>query len=144
MKILISACLLGVKCRYDGEQKPNAELFDLIKNHELAPFCPEIYGGLPTPREPAEQRGDKVFTISGKDVTAEYESGAREAARLAQLLGCELAILQDRSPSCGCGTIHDGSFTGALIPGDGVTAAYLKAAGIKTLAASEAIRLFSN
>ena len=138
MKVLVSACLLGLPCRYDGGAATDETVTGLIGEHTLVPFCPEIYGGLPTPREPAEIRGDRVVTRSGEDVTEAYEKGAREALRIARMFGCECAVLQDRSPSCGCGIIHDGSFTGALVPGDGVTAKLLCANGVRVLPASRA------
>ena len=103
MRILVSACLLGLACRYDGCANKNEAVIALGAIHTLIPFCPEIYGGLPTPREPAEIRNGRVVTVSGRDVTASFEKGASEAIRLARLLDCRCAVLQDRSPSCGCG-----------------------------------------
>ena len=143
MKILVSACLLGVCCRYDGTGKCNDALAALRGAHELIPFCPEVYGGLGIPRDPAERSGESVLTKSGRDVTAAYEAGAREALRLAQFFGCELAILKERSPACGHGRIHDGSFTGALTPGDGVTAALLRENGIEVIGESEIEAFFA-
>lgn len=136
MKILVSACLLGVACRYDGSAVANEAALRLSAAHTLIPFCPELYGGLATPREPAEIRGERVCTRSGADVTANYEKGAAEALRLMKLLRCDCAVLQDRSPSCGCGFVHDGSFSGRLTAGDGLTARALKAAGFCVLPAS--------
>lgn len=138
MRILISACLLGVKCRYDGAEKLNATVAKLAEKHELVPFCPEIYGGLPTPREPSEIREGRVYTRSGRDVTAEYEKGAEMALRIAQMLGCECAVLQDRSPSCGIGTVHNGLFDGGLVEGDGKTAELFRREGIRLVPASKA------
>lgn len=137
MKILVSSCLLGACCRYDGTGKADPRLAALVSSHELVPFCPEIYGGLPTPRAPAERRGDRVVTQGGGDFTAQYARGAREALRTAQLFGCELAILKERSPSCGHGVIHDGSFSGTLTAGDGVAAALLLENGIAVIGESE-------
>jgi len=136
MKILVSACLLGVKCRYDGAEKLNEAVAGLAEKHELVPFCPEIYGGLPTPREPSEIREGRVYTRSGRDVTAEYEKGAEMALRIARMLGCECAVLQDRSPSCGIGTVHNGLFDGGLVEGDGKTAELFRRAGIRLVPAS--------
>lgn len=141
MKILVSACLLGIFCRYNGETRLNEDVLRLAEKHQLTPFCPEIYGGLPTPREPSEICEGRVITPSGKDVTKEYEIGAQEAVKLARLLKCDVAILQDRSPSCGCGTIHNGLFDGGLVDGDGVTAKMLKEAGVRVYKASEAASL---
>ncbi|MBQ4089572.1 MAG: DUF523 domain-containing protein [Clostridia bacterium] len=137
MKILVSACLLGVKCRYDGAEKLNEAVARLAEKHELAPFCPEIYGGLPTPREPSEIRDGRVYTRSGRDVTAEYEKGAEMALKVARMLGCECALLQDRSPSCGIGCVHNGLFDGGLVEGDGKTAELLRQAGIRLVPASK-------
>ena len=137
MKILVSSCLLGMACRYSGQSKPSDTVIRLAQSHMLVPFCPEIYGGLPTPREPAEIRDGRVVTPSGKDVTAAFEKGAQEALRIAQTLGCDCAVLMDRSPSCGNGIIHDGTFTDGLTPGDGLTAALLKQKGIRVINASE-------
>ena len=130
MRILVSACLLGVRCRYDGSSKPCQAVMDLGKAHELFPVCPEQLGGLPTPRIPAEIRGQRVMTRDNRDVSAEYGKGAEEAARLYRLLRCDCAILKARSPSCGCGQVYDGSFSGTLVPGDGIAARKLKAMGI--------------
>lgn len=131
MKILISACLLGLACRYDGQAKPHPKALELAEKAQLIPFCPECFGGLPTPRPPAEIQGDRVLNAEGQDVTAPYRKGAEEALRLCKLLGIQAAILKAKSPSCGCGLIYDGSFTRTLIPGDGITAALLKANGIR-------------
>ena len=129
MKILVSACLLGCPCRYDGAAKPNAAVIALGEEHELVPICPEQMGGLATPRLPAERRGGRVVTQKG-DVTEQYRRGAAEAVRLARQFGCGAAVLKERSPSCGCGEIYDGTFTRTLIPGNGVTAEALLSAGI--------------
>ena len=99
MTILVSACLLGCPCRYDGKSKPNDAVLALMEQHTLIPICPEQMGGLATPRVPAERRGDGVFTETGGDVTAQYRRGAEEALRLAKLYGCTHAILKERSPS---------------------------------------------
>ena len=130
MRILVSACLLGVRCRWDGAAKPCQAVLELAKKHELIPVCPEQLGGLPTPRPPAEIQGERVRTREGRDVTRAYRAGAEEALRLCRLLGCERAVLKARSPSCGCGEIYDGSFTATLAPGDGMTARALKRLGI--------------
>ena len=130
MKILISACLLGVRCRYDGASKPHPLAEELVKRHELIPVCPEQMGGLPTPRPPAERQGDRVVSVEGVDVTEQYRRGAEEALRLCRLFGCEAAVLKERSPSCGRGAVYDGTFTGNLAVGDGVTAQLLVEAGI--------------
>ena len=131
-RVLVSACLLGMPCRYDGRAKPcNAVLRLAAAGAELVPVCPEQLGGLPTPRTSAEIQPDgRVLTADGRDVTENYASGAESALRLARLLGCRAAILKARSPSCGCGTVYDGSFTGTLVNGWGFTAQRLRGAGI--------------
>ena len=140
-RILISACLLGVSCRYDGGSKPAEGAAALMEKYELIPVCGEILGGLPTPRTPAERVGFRVLTQDGRDVTAEYEHGAREVLRLAELFDCKKAVLKERSPSCGSGKIYDGSFTGALTDGFGVTAELLAQNGIEVFGESEIEKL---
>jgi len=130
---LCSACLLGIRCRYDGKSKRNRKVIELTKKEILIPVCPEQLGGLPTPREPAEQKGKKVFTRSGKNVTKKILKGAKEVLRVAELFGIKEAILKQKSPSCGCGKIYDGTFTGKLIKGDGVTTSLLKKNKIKVI-----------
>lgn len=137
MKILISACLLGHACRYDGQSKPCQKALDLAQSAELIPFCPECMGGLPTPRPPAEIRGTRVINAVGQDVTAQYRKGAEEALRLCKMLGITKAILKAKSPSCGKGAVYDGSFTRMLTSGDGITAALLRAQGIEVLTEEE-------
>ena len=130
MTILVSACLLGTACRYDGRSKADAAVTALLARHTLIPVCGEIFGGLPTPRPPAERRGARVVTKDGRDVTVAYRRGAEEVVRLARLYGARAAILKERSPSCGRGEVYDGTFTGTLTAGDGVTAALLEEHGI--------------
>ena len=129
-KLLVSACLLGTPCRYDGKSKKNEAVCALAERFELIPVCPEVYGGLPTPRPPAERTGDCVLTETGTDVTAQYQRGAEAALQLARLTECEAAILKANSPSCGCGTIYDGTFRHRKIAGNGVTAELLQAHGL--------------
>ena len=143
MKILISACLLGIPCRYDGKAKPQPWAEALAARHDLVPVCPEQLGGLPTPRAPSERRGDRVVMNTGADVTEQYRRGAACALRLYQLLGCKAAVLKERSPSCGCGAVYDGTFTGTLTDGDGVTAALLRAHGIRVLGESQVLELLA-
>jgi len=138
--LLVSACLVGIPCRYDGGSCPHDQLQALAARGGVLPFCPEVGGGLPTPRPPAEiQGGDggdvlegqaRVVNVEGKDVTAEFLAGAREALRIARRWGVQEAVLKARSPSCGVGQIYDGSFSGRLVEGDGVTTALLKREGI--------------
>lgn len=131
MKILVSACLLGADCKYNQKNNDCQRVRELIKEHEIVPVCPEIMGGLPTPRIPAEICGDRVITKEGRDVTAQYQKGASETLKLAKLYGCNLAVLKERSPSCGCGMVYDGTFSKTLTEGDGITAAVLKKNGIQ-------------
>lgn len=132
VKILVSACLLGVACKYSGGSNACPALLDAVHRggHTFIPVCPEVYGGLPTPRPPAERVGDRVLTESGTDVTAQYRRGAEAALQLARLYGCGAAILKANSPSCGHGTIYDGTFSHTEITGDGLTAELLEAHGI--------------
>ena len=139
--LLISACLLGCACRYDGKSKPHPLAVELARRGLAVPVCPEQLGGLPTPRKPSERRGGRVVMADGQDVTAEYRRGAEEALHLARLYGCTAAVLKERSPSCGKGQIYDGTFTGTLTAGDGVTAELLTAGGIKVYGESELEKL---
>lgn len=143
MKLLISACLLGVNCRYNAEPKalPDDILTRLLEQHTVIPVCPEQLGGLTTPREPSERQEQRVVMRSGRDVTAEYARGAQEALRLCTQFGCTAAVLKERSPSCGHGEIYDGTFTGTLTPGDGVTAQLLLENGIAVYGESEIDKL---
>ncbi len=141
MNILISACLLGVRCRYDGGGKAIGRLNELMQKHTLIPVCPEVFGGLPTPREPSEIRGGRVLSRSGRDVTENFRRGADEALGLARLYHCECALLKERSPSCGYGRIYDGSFTGGLCKGEGVCAALLAQNGVVVLGESRVAEL---
>lgn len=128
--ILVSACLAGLFCRYNSEVEGFDPVVELVRQGRAIPFCPEIYGGLPTPRQPCEIKGDKVIDCDNVDRTEEFLRGAEEGLRLAQLTGCTEAILKARSPSCGSGLIYDGTFTSTKIPGDGVFAKLLKENGI--------------
>ncbi len=128
--ILMSACLMGTRCRYNAEIVESPRLAELMEKYTVIPVCPETLGGLPTPREPAERLGEHVFSKSGADVTDYFERGAGEVLRLARLYGCKFAVLKERSPSCGSERIYDGAFSGTLIDGDGICAEALKASGI--------------
>ena len=122
--VLVSACLLGLACRYDGKGKTYGQLEGLERACALIPACPEQLGGLATPRPPAERRGCRVETEAGTDVTAQYERGAAQALFLAEKYGCRLALLKEKSPSCGCGRVYDGTFFQDAHPrrrGDGGT-----------------------
>lgn len=128
---IVSACLAGRKCRYNGTDALCPAVDNLIKSGEAIPICPEELGGFSTPREPAEQLGDKVITKSGQDVTEQFAIGAAKGAEIAIQKGCAKAILKSKSPSCGVGQVYDGTFSGTLKNGDGVFASTLKKAGIQ-------------
>ncbi|MBQ4562520.1 MAG: DUF523 domain-containing protein [Clostridia bacterium] len=130
MNILISACLCGCTCRYDGKNKNSIDLSKL-DGHNLFPVCPEVDGGLSIPRAPAERVGPYIITNEGNDVTEQYKRGAEIALKTALENGCTVAILKARSPSCGKGEIYDGSFTHTVIEGNGVTTELLEANRIK-------------
>ena len=137
MRLLISACLLGTCCRYDGASKGHPLAAQLAEKHTLIPVCPEQMGGLATPRPPAERRGVRVVAKTGIDVTAEYSRGAAEVWQLCQLFHCDGAVLKERSPSCGHGEIYDGTFSGTIVPGDGITAELLTSNGIPVYGESQ-------
>ena len=132
MTVLVSACLLGVACRYDGASKglPDSVLRELMARHVLVPACPEQLGG-------------RVVARTGADVTDAYTRGAQQTLALAQRFGCTAALLKQRSPSCGKGEIYDGTFTGTRVPGDGVTAALLSAHGIRVYGEDDVAELLS-
>jgi uncharacterized protein YbbK (DUF523 family) len=133
IKKICSACLLGVPCRYDGVGKPDKKILALSKKEILIPVCPEQLGGMATPRVSAERRGDHVVTNDGEDVTEKFARGAQEVLKIAKIYGIKTAIFKQRSPSCGCGQIYDGGFTGKVVRGDGVTTQLLKENGIDVL-----------
>lgn len=139
--ILVSACLAGVPCRYDGRARPDAAILAAVQDGRALPLCAEQLGGLPTPRPAAEIRGGDgadvvsghaaVLTIAGEDVTAEFVEGAQRVTTIALEHGVTEAVLQARSPSCGCGEVYSGSHDGTLVTGDGVLSAMLKQHGIR-------------
>lgn len=133
MKIIVSACLLGENCKYNGGNNRCQEVLDFVKNHEVIPVCPEVVGGLSTPRLPAEIKNGIVTNTEGNPVDAEFRKGANIALDIALKEGAELAILQPRSPSCGCKQIYDGTFTRTLISGKGIFAQLLHDNGIKAI-----------
>lgn len=135
MNILVSHCLLGEPCRYDGASRLDRQVIELHRaGHNLIPVCPEVLGGLEVPRSPAELQPDgRVLTREGEDVTAAYRAGAERAVAIAREKGCTVAVLKARSPSCGCGEVYDGTFTRTLTPGWGVAARLLADAGIEVM-----------
>ena len=130
-KILISACLVGDKVRYDGKSQYSPLVKELLEKYELVPFCPEVEGGLSTPRTPSEIYKGQVITQDGRDVTYQFDKGADLAVNICKYLDIKIAILKDGSPSCGSNEIHDGKFTGRMIKGKGVTATRLEQIGVK-------------
>jgi len=133
-KVLVSACLMGSRVRYDGRDKLLAsELLERwTAEGRVVPFCPELAGGLSVPRAPAELQPDgRVLDLTGRDVTALFADGARQALAVAQSEGCRFALLTDGSPSCGSSFVYDGSFTGRKVAGAGVTATLLEGHGIR-------------
>ena len=143
-RLLISSCLLGLATRYDGRTKAvfsESDISRLSEKYELVPVCPEIYGGLPTPRTPSERVGDRVLMKDGTDVTENYRKGASDALTLCRILGIKKALLKARSPSCGKGEVYDGSFSGTLVSGHGVAAELLLNNGVEVYTENELDKL---
>lgn len=136
-RILVSACLAGVNCKYDSGNNENSQIIELIKNGNAILVCPEQLGGLVTPRVAAERLENKVITKDNRDVTEEYRRGAEEVLKLTKKFNIKKAILKSRSPSCGKAKIYDGTFSHTLTDGDGVTAELLKANGIEVITEEE-------
>ncbi len=139
--ILVSRCLLGDPCRYDGTSRPYPGIESLKERYKIVPICPECDGGLPTPRPAGERRGDRIVTKDGADLTAFYRKGAELALKKARETGAKIALLKSRSPSCGVGRIHDGTFTGGMTEGDGIAAELLKENGIAVYTENELSKL---
>lgn len=137
MKIAVSACLLGENCKYNGGNNFSEKVSEFIKGHEVIPVCPEVLGGLPTPRESSEIVKGVVRHRDGTSVDEEFRRGADLALKLVIDNDVELVILQSRSPSCGVKNVYDGSFSGTLIPGQGVFARLLTEKNIKVMDVSE-------
>ena len=137
ISILVSACLLGENCRFDGKSKTSSRLVSLLKDAEVLKVCPEVEGGLPIPRPPAEILGTRIVRESGEDVTDKFVAGSQKCVELAMKRGIKLAILKSRSPACGCGSIYDGSFSGTLTKGDGNFTSNLKSVGIACVSDEE-------
>ena len=129
--IIVSACLAGYRCRYDGKIVPDPDVVALVRQGKAIPVCPEMLGGLPCPRVPSERQNDgSVSARDGSDVTDAFREGAQQTLRMARLYGCTHAILKAKSPSCGVGVIYDGTFSNTLTEGNGVTAELLLGNGI--------------
>lgn len=140
-RLLISACLIGINCKYDGGNNYISEVERLKEKYELIPVCAEIFGGLPTPRIPSEQRSGKVWNREGEEVTEKFLRGAEEVGRTARFFECGVALLKERSPSCGYGEIYDGTFSGHLTRGNGIAAELLSNMGIRIYGESEIRKL---
>ena len=130
MNILVSACLLGINCNYKGTNKFSDKVSALKDKYTIIPVCPEPFGGLSTPRPPAEICSDKVVNVNGEDVTQNYLSGASKVLELAKKYDCKYAVLKSNSPSCGFGKVYDGTFSGILVDGNGITAELLAQNGV--------------
>lgn len=126
MNVLISACLLGCNCKYDGGNNNSPILKELIKNHNIIMVCPEMLGGLPCPRIPCEIQGNRVIGKDGHDYTSFYQKGAKKALEIAKSHQVQVAFLKKNSPSCGLNFVYDGSFTHTLVPGSGIFTQLLK------------------
>lgn len=133
MKIIVSACLLGHNCKYNGGNNRNQDIIDFVRNHEVLALCPELLGGLSTPRQPAEIQNGIVTNVSGESVDTPFRKGAQAALEIAIREKAELAILQPRSPSCGCKQIYDGTFSRRLIKDKGIFAQLLSEHGIPAI-----------
>ena len=132
MNVLVSACLIGENCKYDGTNNQDLKLFGDLLGEGISPVscCPEVLGGLSIPRCPAERKGDCVVTRDGEDVTEQFAAGAQAALELAKKHGCKAAVLKANSPSCSSCKIYDGTFSGTLVDGKGVTTELLRKHGI--------------
>jgi len=142
MVIMISACLVGLNCRYDGKSSKNQCLLDSLKGFLIIPFCPEQLGGLSTPRPRAEIRNDRVINEYGEDVTDYFFKGAEESLKIARRTSPDIIILKSKSPSCGKGEIYDGSFQGKLVEGSGITCKLLIENGFKVISDEEFCSFF--
>ena len=137
MVILVSACLLGENCKYNGGNNRNERVLRYVQGHEVIPVCPEVLGGLPCPRKPVEWVGERVLTRDGDDCTENFRIGVQRALEVIADQQVDLAILQSRSPTCGVKQIYDGTFSGVRIDGQGVLAKALAARGIPLMHADD-------
>lgn len=139
---IISSCLAGISCRYDGESSENQYVIELVRQGKAMPVCPELLGGLPVPRVCCEiiedERGEqRIVSSEGRDFTREFALGAEKTLEIARIIGAKKAILKSKSPSCGCGLVYDGTFSGRLIEGNGLTAELLMENGIEVITESD-------
>lgn len=135
MRILVSACLMGYNCKYNGKNNYNSKIVKLLEGHEVICVCPEMLGGLSCPRTPCERKGDRIIDKNGNDCTEQFITGAKKAFDIAKEKQIDLAIVQKRSPSCGSSLIYDGTFKGNLIVGSGVFVEMLRSLNIPILEA---------
>lgn len=140
-KLLVSACLLGENCKYSGGNNGNAQVQALSRYFQLIPVCPECFGGLPIPRDPSEIQNGRVVSKTGMDVTDAFTDGAEKTLYIAREENCGLALLKERSPSCGSHFVYDGTFSGTVIPGQGITAALLAEEGLELFSEESIDRL---
>lgn len=136
-KILVSACLIGDKVRYDGRGNYNPNIKYILENFDVIPFCPEVEGGLPIPRIPSEIKNGEVINKEGKNVTRNFVEGANKALNIVSYFNITTAILKENSPSCGVHNIHDGNFNNKLIEGEGITTKLLRQHGVKIISENE-------
>lgn len=135
--IVVSACLAGFNCRYDGDNNENEKIVELVKKGEAIPVCPEQLGGLTTPRKPVELKEGSALTKDGEDLTEEFMNGANQVLDICKKYHCKKAILKAKSPSCGSGLIHNGNFEKAFVKGNGITAQLLKDNGIHVISEND-------
>lgn len=140
-KLLISACLIGTNCKYNGKNNYLELVEELKKKYELIPVCPEILGGLDIPRNPSEIKNNKVISNKGIDVTKEFNLGAKSTLKIAMNNNVKIALLKDGSPSCGSNYVYDGTFSKTKIKGNGITTILLKENGIKVFSENEISKL---
>lgn len=142
-RIIVSACLLGENCKYSGGNNKNEKVIELARHFDIIPVCPECFGGLSIPRPPSEIKDGRVYTKEGNDVTKEFKLGAEHTLYIAQEKNCSAAVLKENSPSCGFGKIYDGSFTGKLTEGNGISAELLNQNGIAVFGESKIEKLLN-
>ena len=131
--ILVSACLLGINCKYNGKNNKNDKVIEYLKDKYVIPICPEVFGGLPIPRIPSEIKDNNVINKDGKDVTKYFINGANKTLEIAKILNIKKALLKQKSPSCGSGKIYDGTFNNNIINDDGITTKILKDNNIEVI-----------
>ncbi len=142
--VMVSACLLGIDCKYNGKNNLNKELIESLEDYRIVPFCPEQLGGLPTPRPKSEIRNSIVVNEFGEDITRLFKKGAEESLKIFRLVKPAFVIFMDRSPSCGVGQIYDGTFSSRLINGNGITVELFLQNNVKLYSVSEWLKFLSS